>query len=70
MLNSSKVQNRFKAQSEDVKVFKRKYKSYEKIPVIIINQPVSQNNKKIIITKQCQKSNSAKFQKSNANAKI
>jgi hypothetical protein len=33
MLNSFKVQNRLQAKSEAVKVFMRKYESYEKIPV-------------------------------------
>ncbi len=48
MLNSFKVQNRFQAQSEQVKVFKRKYESYEKMPINTINQSVSQYNKKVM----------------------
>ncbi len=46
MLNSSKVQNRLQAQSEDVSIFRRKYESNEKMLVNAVNQSMSQYNKK------------------------
>ncbi len=44
--NEFKVQNRLQAQSEHVKVFKRKYESYEWIPCNTFNQSVTRYNKK------------------------
>ncbi len=45
-LNSFKVQNGLQAQSENVKVFNRKYERHEKMPVNTVNQSVSHYNKK------------------------